>query len=161
MYALGYESRVGKDTIADYLVTKGFVKLTFAEPLHNSINEFKRCINDTTDAKYRNVMIAMAGEAKRLFSDKIFVNIIEDKIKNLLSDGCNIIISDLREVQQLEMLSNYGFKYVRVIKSDRDTNNPSLENELKNVTPDIIITNNGSLEELFKKVDDVLLNVSE
>jgi len=155
MFALGYESRVGKDTIAEYLRQKGFSVLTFAEPLHVAIAEFKRYINDNTDSKYRSAMIALANEAKRLHTNEIFVNIIEDKINKSINN--KMVVTDLREIQQLNMLKKYGFKYVKVIRPNRDVSNPSIETELSSITPDIIIMNDGDLDQLYKTIEDKLL----
>jgi predicted transcriptional regulator len=155
MFALGYESRVGKDTIAEYLRQKGFSVLTFAEPLHVAIAEFKRYINDNTDSKYRSAMIALANEAKRLHTNEIFVNIIEDKINKSINN--KMVVTDLREIQQLNMLKKYGFKYVKVIRPNRDVSNPSIETELSSITPDIIIMNDGDLDHLYKTIEEKLL----
>lgn len=155
-YALGYESQVGKDTIADILEQNGYLRLSFAKPLHAAINAFKREINDNTATKYRSAMIAMATEAKVIHSDRVFVDIVEQQIANNLHR--NIVVTDMRELQQFHMVKKYGFKYVLVTRAQRDTSNPSIETELKDIPCDIHIINDGTFEELEKKVARQLIS---
>lgn len=149
---LGSHARVGKDSVADILCQKSpWDRFAFASPVHAAVREFKECIGDTTDEKYRDGMIAMAERARAVHGPDIFINILLKKV----GDG-DTVVTDMRKKVEYEALKARGFHYVRVLRPGVDPL-PS-ETELLDVVPDYTIVNDGTLEDLKVKVDQMLLH---
>lgn len=160
-------SLVGKDETADYLVSKyRFKKIAFSEPLywiHNNIFRQKQ--------KNRKLLQAI-GQFGRFFYRDIWIKIALWKSKKYE----NVVWSDVR--QENEYLIGYqnGFIPLRV-KADLNTRIERCK-QRDGIEPDISlwekpvetgadnffyneIENNGSLEELYQKIDKVMEGFNE
>lgn len=151
LLAFGCQSRVGKDAVSDYLCRFGFVKLTFAKPLHTAIDSFKTHINKLDESKYRLSMITLANEAKSTHGEDIFVDLVEEQIIKARGEGNDIVISDLRFLNEYKMLKKYGVKYIKITKQSITE-----RSEIDDITPDYIIDNNGDLSDLYREADKIL-----
>ena len=67
-----------------------------------------------------------------------------------------IVVSDVRFVDESAAIQDGGglvIRIVRKIDDKTDINEHKSETEMKSIQPDITIVNDGTLEELFKKID--------
>lgn len=93
-------------------------------------------------------------DIQRNFWIKSFIN------KNIINNTQKIIISDLRFLHEYEELKKYNIIIIRV---ERKTDNVSSvdehisEKEYLKIPTDIVIQNNGSIEDLYKKINELPL----
>ncbi len=163
----------GKDTVAKYLVEKyGFEAEWFARPLKLYIGgaifglEYhqlwgKQEDKEKIDPRYGlspRQILQMAGMKLREIYPDIWVDKLFDNIVGL----DRVVIPDVRYVNEVEAIHRAGGEVWRI---DRDGAGASAvelashasEIELDNYQNfDIIIENNGTKEELFKKIDEVM-----
>ena len=163
----------GKGTIAKYLVDKYQAKtLRFSDPLRDAI---KRFYHEPT----REYMSHLGRFVRGEFGDDI---LIQTLLKDAANESAPIIILDgIRYFDEYEVLSNRDdfqmwavdteikTRYERIIKRDenptdkkltfeRFTEQHNLETEVNTsklmAKADVKFDNNGSLDELYKQVDE-------
>lgn len=163
LLAFGCEARVGKDTAVDYLIAKkGGAKKSFAAPLYDILHytHTRLRLKPRKDRKF----LQLVGDWGRKQNDHIFINVLLQEID--LETG-NVYVSDVRYPNEFFSLKNRGFTMIRLIRDDRfvsaDTSitSHSSENSLQDFPWDIIIRNNGSLEDLYTKLDQVYSDSKE
>lgn len=167
----------GKDTIADYLVSKyQFHKITYAEPIKKICKEIfylseeqlidhnlKEKIDPRWEKSPRQIMQLIGTDLfRKTFSEDIWVNILREKAKQLLLEGKNIVISDIRHSNELENLYTLSdnvliLQVTRNIKEEKEDNHPT---EQFNYNKDIPIhkIKNTTFEELYSKIDSIIYN---
>jgi hypothetical protein len=179
----------GKSSVADYLNKKyDFRKIAFAEPLKNIAKIFgftdKQLYGTQDDKKEVNQQLGICAREflqkfgtdicrntfKDVFPDmklgssgSIWVKLTENFIDN--NDG-NICCEDIRFPDELETISSYPnsiiINIVREHKENIDEfSSHSSETSLSDVSmkSDITIFNDGSLQDLYDKIDELLLQI--
>lgn len=146
---LGSHARVGKDTVADILGSD-WQRIAIASPVHRAIAVFKEAIGDTTDEKYRDAMITIAERARAVRGLDIFIRAVIAQ----LSTTQDIVVTDLRKRIEYDELKKNGFIYVRVLRPG--VNPLPSETGLDDVTPDYILVNDGTIDDLRVKVAAML-----
>lgn len=157
----------GKDVVADYLVEKhGYVKIAFADGIYFIAREYFNM--QEKDRK----LVQSIGEHMRAINPNVWVEYTDKKHKELKEQGYRVVISDCRRANEYEhFVNNLGFNPIRVragldnrVKriEMRDGAKPDtslLENESEIGADSFSYTeieNNGSLEDLYKKIDKVV-----
>lgn len=171
--------RVGKDTCADYLVSKGYTKLSFAHFLKESL----KILFDWTDEHFnddnkekidpywnvsprymcQNLGTYLRDNMKEFIEGKSFhIKRLHKVVQELHTD--KIVFSDIRYQDELNYV--FSLNYGTIIKITR--NNVQL-NEYSNhqsetgidslMYIDYHIENNSTKEELFKKIDEILIKL--
>ncbi len=174
----------GKGVVVDYLVkNKGFKHYSAREFI---FEEAKRRGLDIT--KGREVTIPLANELRATHGPAY---IVESLYAQALSDGGNAVIESLRAVAEVRKLKELGavvigvdadsrLRFERSIKRGSETDNVSYEQwidqEKRESNPDdptkqdifgalkesnILLTNNGTPEELFVQVEDFITKQSK
>lgn len=161
----------GKDEVARYLQQKGWQWESFAAPLRRGLE----LINPTIDGVQLSELLDTHGwdkvkrtypEVRRMlqvigtefcretFGQSCWVEIAEEKLWEGSSD-VPYVYSDVRFDQEIEFIREYGGKVVRVERPGfGPVNSHSSERLIEN--PDYIIVNDGTLEDLHKKVGELL-----
>lgn len=165
----------GKTTAARFLMDNlNYVKVSLASPLkfmierllHSagySYNEIQWFLNDGKEqdievvgASYRKLARTLGTEwGRNLIHPDIWVNIAEQKIIHTEAPLC---IDDLRFPNELELLRRHDFALVKVVRdaSRSDANSHRSDAALRDFDGwDYTIENNGTLEELCSKVQDI------
>lgn len=174
----------GKDTAADYMVKKfGFKKFSFAAPLKRMVKECflltdEQCYGskkEEIDTRWgcspRELFQVLGTEfaqymlpellpsLQNKFSKKCFwVYHLTEAIKQDKSN-C-IVISDVRFQHEIDALLKYG---AYLFKIDRPNNKETREHiseeewKIVDTTKIFPIKNNGTLEELYEKIDNYFL----
>ena len=161
--AFGFKMQRGKDTCVDYLMSKyGGNKITFAQPLYNALYTVQGIFNLPIQ-KDRD-FLQMVGDWARKKDDDIFVNLaLRDSRLGVSNKFCN----DLRFMIEYRELKKDGWICVKI---DRNVNikyqgsNHRSETELeilKDEDWDYTIDNDGTLEELYTKLDTIVEIVSK
>jgi hypothetical protein len=154
-------SRSGKDTVADMLAARfdNSKRLAFASPMKAILAETLGLTLEQLEERKNSSQYAHRGYlqrfgqvCKRYFGENCWGEIVEHTIDNLPKDSI-IIISDFRmPVEHIE-----GAITVQVVNPRVTGNDPHVsENALKDFKSDAVIVNDGTLEELEDKVQDLV-----
>lgn len=152
--AFSFKMRSGKDTCADYLIEKyGGCKITFAKPLYDALYKVQDIFN-LPQEKDRS-FLQMVGDWAREKDDHIFINLaLKDSFTG------NKFCNDLRFLIEYEALKKDGWICVKI---NRNTGLPPSNHRseteleiLKEEDWDYIIDNNGTLEEIYNKLDIIV-----
>ena len=163
--AFGYKMRSGKDTSVDYLIEKyGGKKITFASYLYKALHSVQSLFNMPIEKDRK--FLQVVGDWAREYDPDIFVKLtLEDKEEDKEE---NYFCSDMRFVNEFRSLKARGWTCVKIVRdkaigeefSEYDCH--VSENELKSIQYyewDFIVYNNGTKEELFLKLEDVVNNI--
>lgn len=175
----------GKDTIGNYLITKGFTKLSFSSVLKDvlsvlfgwdrelieGLTEKSRLWREQKDFWWSEKlkfdvtprkMLQMIGTDlfRNLFNKDIWIFALERKMKQYQ----NVVITDCRFVSEIEMLENIGAKMVYVMRDEPDWFSKKeipvhlhiSEYDWINKIPSIRIDNDGTIEDLHFKIKSIL-----
>jgi len=196
----------GKDTVSDYLVTEcGYTRESFAGPLKDAVSvifnwDREMLEGKTAEARARREVVDRWW-AKRLdiphltprwvlqhfgtevcrnnFHDAIWIASLENKLHGL--EGKDIVVSDVRFINELEMLEKIGAKTVRVFRGDNpewwetalavpkydealvkmQTVYGSIHQSEWDWAPhkfDVLLSNNGTLEDLYVGIRNQVLS---
>lgn len=162
----------GKDTIADHLVSHhGYTKMALAEPLKEACREIFGFSDAQLYGDLKEVIDPYWGKTPRqcfqfigteLFRDKfdkdIWIKSLVRKIRDSL-DRQKIVISDIRFENELQRLKDLGtvisLRVIRDIPPDQDFRSHASE-QIQDIPYDHLILNNGTLEELYTKIDSLM-----
>lgn len=162
----------GKDSFGDYLVSKGYVKTSFARSIYKIADELFQM-----KGKDRKLLQDI-GEKMREIDPMVWVNDTLrhiEKMKPLLEIAGvkGVIISDLRMPHEYDACTKEGFVPVRItcnretaikrmIERDGYVDESLLDNYVEtgvNGIPMYEIDNSGTLEDFHKKIDEFLLTL--
>lgn len=181
----------GKDTVADYLVDKWeYKKLSFAchmKDITALMFNWERSLLEGNTEKSRNwreqtdewwserlqisnftprraLQIVGTDLIRKHLNIKFWIIAMEKKLNSLLESNMNVVISDVRFENEIEMIRKLGGKIIGLNRISDDSKMDQLiashisENvdwHEKNI--DYTIDNNGSKDSLFKKLDKIIL----
>ena len=186
----GFQSS-GKDTIADYLVKEhGFVKLSFASALKDivaiifgwsrerleGLKVEDRQWREEVDSKWANLLnipcltprYVLQYLGTEVFRNHFHKDIWTKIVENQLSFYENVVVSDCRFANEIEMIKQNGGKIIQVHRDNHVLKHPSelpLEvSDAKHLSElewiqchcDRVIKNNGTIEDLHTKVNLIL-----
>lgn len=172
----------GKTTVAEMLGKYGYDKTSFASPLKNfavSIGFTKTQIYGTQKQKQEiNSFYGISGrEFMQKFGTDICRNVLSDKIPNMKLNNMalwprvmegklrkykNIVIPDGRFVDEAQLVREYGGIVVRISRehnefsANQEFDKHDSEMEMDIIKHDIMIVNDGTLDELEVKVDGIM-----
>ena len=172
----------GKDTVADFLVNNhDFTKLSFGKILKDVISiifgwdrellegdtlesrEFRETIDEWWSKELGfsvtpRKMFQMIGTdvMRKHFNQDIWVLVLKKKLNDYSIKNKNIIITDIRFINEYNMVSEIGGKMIKIIRTNMHTYNHSSENNIDNFKSDFIINNNSSIENLYNKVRTIM-----
>ena len=192
----------GKDTAADFLVDKGFVKMAWADPIKRFAMEIFDFSEEQLwgpsekrsepDKRYplsngefltpREVLQKIGTEGGRAAYDSIWTNYTLRKAKEILTDpnisydkldgtyGSHhtvivpgVVISDCRFMNECKAIQDAGGTIIKIVREKagltgaRALHSSETEQRLiRQGDVDHVIYNNGSLEELNKKIIDIV-----
>lgn len=160
------KARSGKDTVADYLVTKyGYTEYKFSKGVRDVIN----LVRGEDSHKNRRELQQVGQGLRQALGSDIWVNYTLAMIK----DTSRVVISDCRQSNEAERLLSEGYVLIKVesdeavrvqrmlAAGDKFTKE-DLTHETEQIGIDCTVTiyNNQSLEELYAQVDEILLSLS-
>lgn len=161
--AFSGKARSGKDTCADYVKRKldGKVKVfAFAEYPKIILSDAQNVIKKPLE-KVPLLLQIFAESLKSYYGGDLFANLVRDVLLEQPSKT-HLIISDLRCVEEYDMLKKLGFVLIRVNRTnrpiDRDPTHIS-ECALDNHSFDFTIQNDNDIQHLKKELDKILLSI--
>lgn len=164
--------RVGKDTCADYLVSKGYIKLSFAYFLKESLKVLfdwtDEHFNDDNKEKidsYWNVspryMCQNLGTYLRnniICNESFHIKRLHKVVQEL--NGLNIVFSDIRYQDELNYVKSLDGIIIKIIRNDVQLNEYSNHQSETGINSLMYIEhhieNNSNKEELFKKIEEII-----
>ncbi len=160
--------RGGKDAAASYLSHKtkrNFTVLKFADPLYE-LCEVVQTFLGVEVKKDRKLLQLLGTDYGRYLNENFWVHQFEKRLK--IYDGRSIICTDVRFDNELECVRKNGFIVVQIFADDsvREArgaeihfgNHASENGFTKPINPDVIIENNGTLEEFHLQLDQRLIH---
>lgn len=162
--ALVGKARSGKDTVADFLVGQyGFTEYKFSKGIRDVIN----LVRGEDAHKNRRELQEVGQGLRRALGEDIWVNYTLTTI----SQDSHVVISDCRQPNEAKRLRSEGYLLVGV-ESDEEVRVQRMlaagdtftredlnhETEQISIECDRIINNNGSLEDLYKQVRELVAN---
>lgn len=170
------EIRSGKDTVCDYVAKRIYDcdKLYFAEGIEKVIRMLfpEAFANGKPRKHFQDI-----GQFMRTIDPDVWVNYTAEKYAILNKHySTNFLCTDLRQPNEYEWLKANGFIVIKVdadyeIRKERaekagdvfteDTFNHPVEQAIRSLSYDYLITNNTTLEDLFKQVDYILDELKE
>lgn len=174
---LGFKARAGKDTVGAYLVHKyGFVQESFAYPLKEYIGKkifgfnekqlygsLKEVVDPVWGKTPRQILQLAGTDALRnKVHNDVWVISMKRKVREHMNMGNQfVVITDVRFKNEAQMIKDMGGVVIRVHRDfpDQISNTKhSSELELENYDGwNHIINNNGTLDELFAQVDEIIV----
>jgi flagellin-specific chaperone FliS len=171
------QKQSGKDTCADYLVKKhGFERFAFGDSVKEVCRilfgfNYQQLYGNKKEEIDPNLNIT-PREAFQKIGTEFGQNIIHELLPNLniekktlwtrnldnIDKSKNIVISDVRFKHEIDAIKKNGGIIIKINRNtiQNDFNKHSSEQEIFNISPfliDFIIDNNGTLNELFEKIN--------
>lgn len=168
----------GKDTIADYLVENyNFTKKSMAQPLKEACKIIFNLTDDQiytsekeiNDPRWNNVkpreILQVVGTD--LFKNEIYKYLPKlDKISDTVwiqhfkqwyknNKHLNIVLSDIRFKDEINMIKQLGGIVIKVERNLDNNDTHSSENDLNDVKFENVISNNDDLESLYKSIENL------
>lgn len=155
----------GKDTVGNFLVTKyGFKRYAYADALKNELStmlNFDRGLMDTIQGKKQMVNgitirqhLIKHGQAMRNIDPLYWVKTVCNQI--IIEDHPRIVITDCRMLNEIEhIMEIFGKNKVVCCRINRWTEAPlqdETENTLDNFNFDLVINNDGNVENLYEQL---------
>lgn len=156
--AFGHKARSGKDTSAEYIVGNyGGVSLRFAEGVYDIAFDIQRRLGIVP--RKDPALLQWVGDGlRKLYGANVWCDRVERQIEG--NSAYNIVIADMRYPNEAEMLRRKGFTLINITRKDRPIDrdpNHSSEVALDNYPHyDYVIANDGTVEDLYAKLDDVV-----
>jgi dephospho-CoA kinase len=163
--------RVGKDTSADYLVNNyNCTKIAIATPIKDAtkilfnlidedVYENKDIVNEKWSVPPRKLIKWLGTDIFRKAindilpdsKDNHWINLAMDKYNEI---NGNVVISDVRFQNCIDVIHNNGGIIIKIINDSvaKDAD----EDHIDGLCGDYYIMNDGSIEDLYKKLDDVI-----
>lgn len=178
--AFGGEKGHGKSTCAEYLVDSGYKEFAFAGPLKQVISlVFNLPMEWLTDPKLKETVYSQLNVTPRQLCIAVGSDLFRDALKSALPQlrlpyagdvWTNKLFHDIREVKspivvsdarlptEYEHLKAAGFTVVRVERPSVVHAGPKHATE-QGIPFDIRLVNDGTKEDLYKKIDSAILGV--
>jgi len=171
----------GKSTVAIHLKNQGFVEISFAEALKRVVAvvfdwPYEILLADTperralrgklptrrfngVDYDARHALQFIGTDLFREYFDpEVWVAIVRMKVRSLLDQGKDVIISDARFKNEMDLIKELGGKCLILARTENDLRydpkgHPS-ENEFLTCLDDVeVLYNTSSIPDLYKNVD--------
>lgn len=151
--AFGPFMRSGKDTACEWLKeTYGGKIFRFSHKLYKTSEAVQKTLGFPVE-KDRELLLFLGKYAKEK-DPYIFVDQVKNKILQQ-EQSTNIFVSDVRREEEARMLKEQGFILVKILRDCERSHCDMEEAMSKSSLFDIVIENNGTLEEFFETLDDL------
>jgi len=168
--ALGHKSHVGTGVIGEFLVySYGFHVVSFADQLkvmtmvkyglsHAEVYVHKDQPMERFDGKTSRQLLQQHGELLRAtHGDNVLVDVVKQKIKDKISQGRDVVLTDVRLPAEFDMLEDIGAHLWKVTRQVSTLSTELMRHETEialnnNTRWHLVIANNGTIQELLRKV---------
>ncbi|CUB09174.1 hypothetical protein BN2127_JRS1_00958 [Bacillus cereus] len=178
--ALIGKMRSGKDTVGHYLqATKGFGKFAFG----TGIKRVVEILYPTLDLRMKpRKLYQDIGQKMREVDPLIWINYLDREVKRysrslaVIDLVPDVVITDVRQMNEAEFLKAQGYVLVKIetdeeirLQRIKDSGDNYTEEDLNHETElavdtlpyDVLITNNGTVEELNLQVEKLYWDIQK
>ena len=160
--SFGGKMMVGKTTSANYLVDKkSFIKLSFADKIKEIARNYFGW-DGAKDEKGRKLLQEI-GDVGRAYDANIWIKYVEGKMQSLQNFDKieNFTIDDVRFKNEIDWIEKNNGIVIKISRNSKYSINLHgvshiSENELNNYSFKYNIDNNGSFEEFYQKINNIL-----
>ena len=133
--------------------------MKFADPLYDIVGNMQMVMGRRRE-KDPPLMQATADTLRTIWGEDCFARHARMRAEQHLWTGSNIVFSDFRHLIEYKYFHDFVTVCIRrpIETTDRNSQHSS-ENELDNFDYDYIIDNDGTLDELYAKIDDVIFSI--
>jgi|SRR5690606_4006020 len=180
LVGLSGKAGAGKDSLARFLVQDhGFVRIALADPVREAlyrldplIGEGSTCLTDAVDSfgwdrikrnpEVRGLMQRMGTEVGReMFGAEFWTDLAVERIAYALHHRRNVVVTDVRFVDEAERLRNIGGQIVRIERPDLEpVNDHPSETDLDEYLADYRLVNRAYAE-LPRKAAELVEDLQE
>lgn len=167
--ALGYKKHSGKDTVGLYLRSHyGFYRVGFADHLKRIAQTTFRLPSSAFEGEnkealstfwygmsHRRLLQYLGDAMKKQFGQDFFIKAAN--IPDLENTFGNVVITDLRTKEEFTQIKEWGGICIKIDRQTGFVDNHSTECALDGHEFDYVIENNGTLEELYYKIDHIMI----
>lgn len=162
------QARSGKTTSTNYLLSKldnTWVTDAFANPIKvmlgqlgvNCADEYKNTVHPVIGLTPRALMQTLGTEwGRNAVDNDLWVKLLHHR--NLNSE--NLVISDIRAENEADYVRERGGLMIHLRAHGGIDSNHASEQLLKVKSGDIVINNDGTLGQLYQKLDEVISTIS-
>lgn len=174
--------RHGKDTIGDYLTSKyNYEKYSFANPLKRGAMEMFGFTEEQVFGDLKDEVDPLWGCTPRMVLQVLGTELLQYDIHKYIpsfqqigrsiwvknfnryytnNPGKNIVVADVRFIHEANEIKSLGGIIIKVVRPGMpDGDFHASEVEIDSIECDHLITNNGTLQDLYNNVDSVMANV--
>ena len=177
---LGYTQQVGKDTVGAHLVAEhGFTRVAFADRVRDLALEIDPLIGGARlsdivswdgweqakrSQEVRRLLINIGVGAREVFGPNVWVNAAEQKVRALQTDpnfNGKIVITDVRFLNEVDWIRSFADNVLWYV---RRPGSPPADEKSEQLNPQLFnrtVTNNGTLDKLYRRVDTLLAEAEE
>ena len=157
------KARAGKDTCADYLVSKyGFRKVSLADPLKQIAIKYFGLTHDevyvTKEPHVRRILQGLGMAMRGEINENVWIN----KLMRSFNSEENVVVPDIRMSNEVDMLIRCKGAVVRIerdVSIGGDEKDHATEKELDDYLFPQYVHNDGTIDDLYKKIDGVMFNL--
>ena len=171
LIGLAGKARSGKDTVGNYLETQHFFHSTaFADRLKEICAEIFDFTEEQLWGDLKEEVDPLVGKSPRFCLQYVGTEIaracwpdvwlwhLEKNVRHWMADGLDMVVTDVRMENEAGLIKDLGGYLIRVdrdqARASNGVPNHSSETALDDWQEwDLVIDNNGSLEELYAQVD--------
>ena len=173
----------GKSTAGNILKEYGYEEITFAQPVKEiglilgfehkelyGLQEDKLKINEFWGVSGREFMQKFATNVMRnelhkyinmnMDGKTIWVRLCEKKIIQMLKENKKILVSDGRFPDEINMIKQYNGTIIKLERNNSHDLNHESESYISNISYDIIIDNNGTIDDLENEIKKIITNTT-
>lgn len=162
--ALGYQSRVGKDTFASYVnYEHGCNILSFARGVYQVTNSIQTILGKPVE-KDATLLQIIGTKLREHYGENVWIDRVARSIDEITTadPNANIIVTDMRFKNEMNWLKDHGFITIKITRNDRiidrDPRHIS-EIDLEGAEFDYYIENNGTRDEYYSTIDEILSQI--
>jgi len=165
-------SRCGKDTVCDYIVARHPAtaeKVRLAQPIKDAVCNLygfthaqlegptKDTVDDTIGISPRDAMVSITNHVMNQLGNDFFSRRLFSSIDSGLRDkNCLVVIPDVRYAHDLHEIRRRGGIIIKIQRSSLTTPKYAWEDPIDAMQGDYSIDNNGTIDDLYDSVRDVL-----
>jgi hypothetical protein len=104
----------------------------------------------------RHAMLTLGTEWGRdMIDESLWVRLAAARVQRLMADGVHVVVDDCRFLNEAEMLWGLGAKFVRIERDEVKAIAHESERYVEQLPCDFRVDNRGSLEGLWKQIEDI------
>ena len=158
----GYQGS-GKDSCADVLVSKGFIKSAFANPVKIFCKQLFELSDEQLWGNSKNVVDERYGQAPRQLLQKFGTDFVRDMVcesfwvdkfaRWYLDNEFDVVVSDVRFQDEVRIIRKIGGRVFLVRRPAIERRDMHVSENSDELLVDGVISNDGNLDDLTTKVE--------